>query len=240
MTRLFFYRFLLALILLPLLLADVRADILFSQQVSAIDAQGRAIAPVNIDVQAMPAMQAHDFELGRGRLLQVRTNIDQAETRGLKQVAATIQRCYDHVETVTGLQLKRGVLLYLIERDVIPLAYRFDARYAEVSQWGQVRLVMLERGAALHGENASIDIKDMLFDTLPHELGHDLLNQIPQLAQDVDGASSVHTRWFTEGVCELLAKTFSAKEDAAYHQRALALRQLPGDIGPRSSADELL
>ncbi len=206
--------------------AATQPSIIFTEEVVAINPDGSLLPSVRIEPQSMAGMQRHDFDLGRQRLLRIETNIRNPEQRGLNDLVATVRRCYSYIEAATGRSLDRGVLLYLIELDEIPQAYSFQASYAEVSRWGEVRLAMFGRGAALHGEQAPAALTDLLYDTLPHELGHDVLTQIPQLAHDIDGKESQHTRWFIEGVCEILAKGFSQREVPTLHRRFLALRSL--------------
>jgi hypothetical protein len=206
--------------------ATTRPAIIFAEEVVAIDADGNRLPSVRIEPQAMAGMQSYDFDLGRERLLRVETNIHDAKQRGLNDLVAAIRRCYSYIETATGRSLERGVLLYLIELDEIPYAYSFQASYDNASQWGEVRLAMIGRDAPLSGEQAPAALSDLLYDTLPHELGHDVLTGIPQLSHDIDGRESQHTRWFIEGVCEILAKGFSQREVPALHRRFLALRSL--------------
>jgi len=199
---------------------------IFTQDVVAINADGSMLPSVTIDPQSMAGMQRRDFDLGRKRLLQINTNIKDADQRGLNDLVATIRRCYNYIEAMTGQQLNRGILLYLVELDEVPTAYNFRASYNDDSQWGEVRLALIKRGVALSGKDAPFSLADLLYDTLPHELGHDVLNGIPQLAHDIDGDASYHTRWFIEGVCEVLAKDFSQREAPALYKRFLALRNV--------------
>lgn len=206
--------------------AATQPAIIFAEEVVAIDADGRLLPSIRIEPQNMANMKSYDFDLGRKRLLRIETNIHNPEQRGLNDLVATIRRCYSYIEATTGRQLDRGVLLYLIELDEIPYTYSFEASYDDAALWGEVRLAMVNRGAALHGEGAPAALTDLLYDTLPHELGHDVLTGIPQLAHDIDGQESRHTRWFIEGVCEILAKGFSQREVPALHQRFLVLRNV--------------
>ncbi len=206
--------------------ANNQPAIIFSQDVIAINADGSLLPPVKIDPQEMAGMQMHDFDLGRNRLLRIHTNISNAEERGLNDVADTVKRCYNYIEATTGLQLKRGVMLYLIELDEIPYAYTFRTTYEDASQWGEVRLALVDRSAPLGGRHAPASLSDLLYDTLPHELGHDVLDGIPQLLHDLDGGTSHHTRWFIEGTCEVLAKGFSRREVPALSRRYLSLRNI--------------
>jgi len=209
--------------------AATQPAIIFAEEVVAISADGKRLPSVRIEPQNMAGMQRHDFDLGQERLLRIETNIHNPEQRGLNDLVATIRRCYSYIEATTGRPLERGVLLYLIELEEIPYAYSFQASYDDASLWGEVRLAMIDRGAALNGEEAPAALTDLLYDTLPHELGHDVLTQIPPLAHDIDGKDSEHTRWFIEGVCEILAKGFSQREVPALHRRFLALRN-PGTV----------
>jgi len=206
--------------------AATRPEIIFAEEVVAIGADGSRLPSVRIEPQSMAGMQSYDFDLGRQRLLRIETNIQGPEQRGLNDLVATIRRCYSYVETTTGQSLDRGVLLYLIELDKIPYTYSFQASYDDASLWSEVRLAMIDHGAPLSGEEAPAALSDLLYDTLPHELGHDVLTRIPQLIHDIDGQPSQHTRWFSEGVCEILAKGFSQREVPALHQRFLTLRNL--------------
>jgi len=206
--------------------AQIQPAIIFSQQIVAIGADGNLLPSVKIDPQTMADMQTYNFDLGRQRLLRIETNIKNAQERGLADIVATVERSYNYIENATGQELTRGVLLYLIELDRVPYAYSFQASYEDASQWSEVRLALIDRGASLSGRNAPPSLTDLLYDTLPHELGHDVLEKIPQLMHDIDGNASHHTRWFIEGVCEVLAKGFSRREDPALYRHFVSLRNV--------------
>lgn len=204
----------------------IQPAVIFSQDVVAVNADGSLVPSVTIEPASLDNMQTHDFELGRGRLLRIETNLRNADQRGLQDVAEAVRRCYRYIEASTGLTLRRGVLLYLVELEEHPLAYSFRAAYKDPAQWGEVRLALIEPGALLSGPKAPASLTDLLYDTLPHELGHDVLETLPQLAHDISGQPSQHTRWFIEGICEVLAKGFSSQEVPELHRQFLALRQV--------------
>lgn len=207
-------------------MAATEPAIIFAEEVVAIDSDGNRLPSVRIEPQTMAGMQSYDFDLGSQRLLRIETNIRRPQQRGLNDLVATVRRCYSYIEAATGRPLDRGVLLYLIELDEVPYAYSFEASYDSASQWSEVRLAMIKRDAPLSGEKAPAALNDLLYDTLPHELGHDVLSGITPLAHDTDGQASQHTRWFIEGVCEVLAKGFSQRESPTLYRRFLTLRNV--------------
>lgn len=239
MKQLFFTLF---LILCTVITAAAKTQpaIIFSQDVVAINADGSRIPSVKIDPETVAGMQTHNFDLGRDRLLRIHTNINNAEERGLNNVVTTIERCYSYIEANTGQPLERGVMLYLIELDEIPYAYSFRASYEDASQWGEVRLAMINRGAPLSGPQAPTSLSDLLYDTLPHELGHDAFSGIQQLLHDIDGGTSQHTRWFIEGVCEVLAKGFSHGEVPDLHKDFMSLRNVGTVLAEMQMRNDLL
>jgi hypothetical protein len=185
-------------------------------------------------------MRSYDYDLGRDRLLRIQTNITDGEERGLDDLVALVKRCYSYVEATTNLPIKRGVLLYLIEFDEIPTAYSFSASYDDASKWAEVRLALVKRDEALYDKSSMSSLSDLLYDTLPHELGHDVLDSIPQLLHDVDGNPSYHTRWFIEGVCEVLAKGFSQREAPALYRRFLSLRKVDSVLAESTIQTDML
>jgi hypothetical protein len=239
MKQLFFTLSLFLCTITPLA-AKTQPAIIFSQDVIAINADGSEVPPVKIDPQEMAGMQTHDFDLGRDRLLRINTNISNAGERGLNDLADTVKRCYSYVEATTGYHLNRGIMLYLIELDEIPYAYTFRAAYDNASQWGEVRLALVDRAASLSGQKLPIGLSDLLYDTLPHELGHDVLAGIPQLLHDIDGDTSHHTRWFIEGACEMLAKGFSGREVPALNRHYLSLRNVDTVLAENQRRTDLL
>ncbi len=220
--------------------AETAPEVVFSQDVVAINADGSKHRSLKIDPQTMADMQTYNFDLGRDRLLRIETNIKETERRGINELVATIRRCYRYIETTTGLALDQGILLYLIELDNIPFAYSFRASYNDASQWGEVRLALVERNAPLSGKNAFSALSDLLYDTLPHELGHDVLKGVLQLSHDINGNTPQHTRWFIEGVCEVLAKGFSEREVPSLHRQFLALRNVDTVLSGAQRTSELL
>ena len=183
----------------------------FSQERLAYDAEGKPYPCRIIDPARIDGIEELSFDLGRGRRLVVRTNIPGSRHRGLDRVAGTIRSCYAYVDGSTGRALTRSTLLYLFEFDQVPDHYRFRVTCSgDEVPWGEVRLAMVKKGASLHGEAMAEGLAELLYDTLPHELGHDILSQIPSLAHDTNVTPSCGTRWFIEGVCEVLAKGFSS------------------------------
>jgi hypothetical protein len=206
--------------------ANLQPSVIFSQEIIAVNEDGSLLPPVQIEPENMANIQTHDFDLGHERQLRIHTNIGNAEERGLNEVAATIKRCYSYIETTTGRMLNGGVMLYLIELDEVPYAYNFQASYDTATQWAEVRLALIDRGTSLANPRATNSLTDLLYDTLPHELGHDVLSSIPQLMHDIDGDVSNHTRWFIEGTCEVLAKGFSRLEAPSLYKNFLQLRNV--------------
>ncbi len=186
--------------------------VIFSQEVSAFDAMGNPYPAQSIDPSQIPGMRRLVFPLSSDQSLAVETNLEDPVGRGVATVAERVARCLAYVETQTGRHLSGDILLYIIELDHIPLAYRFRAAYESEVAWLEVRLALIEAGQPLHGPEIAPALSHLLFATLPHELGHDVFRDLPGLLIDTDGAPSHHTRWFTEGVCEVLAKGFTATE----------------------------
>ncbi len=198
----------------------------FSQEVLALAPDGTPYTPVPIIPERMQGVRSHRFDLGRGRDLVIETNISDADERGLLEVAGTIARCYNYVEQTTGRALEKGMLLYLLEFDTVPFSYTFEASFADENLWGEVRLAMVRKGESLTGPYASAGLAELLYDTLPHELGHDVLAEVDTLLHDVEGKPSHHTRWFIEGVCEVLAKGFARQEVPGLLRHFLEMRKV--------------
>jgi hypothetical protein len=220
--------------------ANTQPAIIFTQEVVAINADGSRLPSVRIDPQAISGLQTHDYDLGRDRLLRIQTNITDGEERGLGDLVALVKRCYSYIEATTNLPIKRGVLLYLIEFDEIPIAYSFRASYDDASQWAEVRLALIDRAEPLNGRHSMSSLSDLLYDTLPHELGHDVLDDIPQLLHDIDDNPTYHTRWFIEGVCEVLAKGFSQREAPILYRRFLSLRKVDSVLAESQMQTDML
>ena len=207
-------------------MANDAAEIIFSQEIVAFDSSGTPYEPVIIDPMSMPGVISHDFDLQRGRSLRVVTNLQSAQEKNLVRVAQIVKHSYDFIEKMTGGSLDKGVLLYLLEFENLPLAYRFEATYSAAAPWQEVRVVLLNRGEPLLGSGGSPELAELLYDTLPHELGHDVLADISPLLHDIDGEPSHYTRWFIEGVCELLAKRFAQHDAPEALPRFLAMRHV--------------
>lgn len=188
--------------------------VVFSQEVIAYDETGNPYPAIDIDPGNIDGMRQLEFDIGNETHLVVKTNLLETEHRGLPLFVDTIKKCSYFIEERTGRNLSKDILIFIIELDSIPRYYRFQASYSsyEKVRWGEVRLVLLSKDDTLYGKNAPKQINEFLFDTLPHELSHDVLGNIPTLHHDIDGKPSFHTRWFIEGICELLAKEFSYQE----------------------------
>lgn len=208
--------------------ATAAADyaIAFSQEVTALSADGTPYPAKIIDPAKIQGMRDYPFDLGQDRVLLIKSNIQHPDQRGLPQLAGQVRRCVEYVEQASGRTLDQGILLYLIEYDTLPLSYSFEATYPTRDNWGQVRLALIQSDAPLTGPEAPAELSELLLDTLPHELGHDLLATLPALLHDIDGKPSHHTRWFIDGVCELLAKGFARQENIEEYRRFLGIRKV--------------
>lgn len=206
-------------------------EILFTQEVVALDADGNEYPAVKIDPGSVQGMRDHRYDMGKNGSLLIKTNIKDIAFRGLPGVVKTVRHAYRHIHTKTGRHPKSGVLLYIIEMDEIPPAYSFQASYPGDAGWSEVRLSLVRKGSLLFGPKASQNISELLFDTIPHELGHDVLADLHTLPHDLNNHFSYHTRWFIEGVCELLAKDFAREESAHYRKRYLEHRHIGRVLG---------
>lgn len=206
--------------------------VFFSEEVIAYDPMGNPFPSVKIDPVQLEGIERYQFALDNGNTLAIKTNRMDPESHGLSSVVEMVRRCCKYIENMTGHTLNENILFYLIEMDSVPLYYKFQASYPDYDiQWGEVRLALIEKNKPLHGPEASDSLNELLFDTLPHELGHDLLDKIPSLLHDIDGRPSYHTRWFIEGVCELLAKGFARQEAPHLWKRNLLKRNIDSVMG---------
>ncbi len=218
---------------------EIPYAIAFTQEVMAIDPYGTPYPAVVIDPSRMTGVQSHEFDLGAGRKLRIETNVSGAASRQLAEVAGIINRTYGYIEGVSGRPLKKGILLYLLEFDAIPLSYKFEATFQDDSEWSEVRMAMLQKGESLIGPNGSRDLADLLYDTIPHELGHDILADIPAIKHDIDNRPTFSTRWFIDGVCELLAKGFASQEAPHFLGRSLRIRNVGSVLANPQVRDEV-
>lgn len=225
--------------LAPASMAHDAVEIMFSQEIVALDPAGTPYQSTIIDPLTMSGMTSYDFDLQRGRRLRVVSNLPMEQNHELAQVAQIVKNSYDFIEKMTGGTLEKGVLLYLLEFERLPLSYRFEATYRADAPWQEVRVVLLNRGEALLGTTGSAELAELLYDTLPHELGHDVLANITTLLHDIDGAPSHHTRWFIEGVCEVLAKQFARGHAPDAGSRFLAMRNVAAVLSNSSVRNEL-
>jgi len=201
-------------------------EVIFSQERLAFDSAGNPHPWTRIDPKTISGMKEHRFDLEKGRALVVRTNVRDAISRGLHQVAGTVRQCYAFIDRETGRTLTRDTLLYLLEFEEVPEFYRFDATYSGEHRWGEVRLTLIRSGEPLVGPGASAALTELLFDTLPHELGHDILNGIPSLLGVTHEQTPPYKRWFEEGVCELLAKRFAEQAAPLLWKKYLSMRRV--------------
>ncbi len=198
----------------------------FTQETFGVDGQGNELPQVIIDPASRHDLVVHHYDLGNGRSLEIQTNTQPTRQAEIDTLAATVRRCYRYLEMATERAIPGGVLLYLMEFEERPRLYRFQTETRESDNWSQVRLAMLAKGQALLGAGASRHVNELVYDTLPHELGHSLMTVVPTVRHDRDGQSSQGTRWFIDGVCELLAKGFAAQEAPDFFRQALAVRSV--------------
>ncbi len=198
----------------------------FTQETFGVDFQGNALPQTVIDPAAWRDLSVHQYDLGAGRQLEIQTNLAPTRQAEIDSLAAVVYRCYVHLESATQRDIPGGVLLYLLEFEQRPRLYRFQTETQAADNWSQVRLAMLDRGEALLGEGSSHHVAEFVYDTLPHELTHNLLTTVPTLRHDRDGAAPQGTRWFIDGACEMLAKSFAAREAPDFWRQALVARRV--------------
>ncbi|MCB1162446.1 MAG: hypothetical protein R3C71_00195 [Candidatus Krumholzibacteriia bacterium] len=205
---------------------SAQAQRLFRQERSATYADGRTIPPLSVSEDLLETGPRREFALPGGRRLLVVGALSSDREAELSDVAALVREAVAHATTATGLPLPGNILLCLLEVERVPTAYRFEAREPSDASWCELRLAFVERSRPLLGPGATPEFLELLYDTLPHELGHDLLDQVPGLRQDLDGGPSTGTRWFCEGVCELIAKSFAQRLDPQQARRYRADRDV--------------
>ncbi len=179
-----------------------------------------------IDADSLGHLDILPFDLGSGRILEIRTNIPSSRGEEIKALAGVVHRCYNFLESETGREVSGNVLLFLLEYSQRPSCYRFEVEVPDSSPWTQIRVALLDSGQPLLGSGASSHITEFIYDTLPHELTHNLLNLIPTVGHDLDGKKPLGTRWFIEGTCEKMAKEFSQIESPEFHRKALQRNNL--------------
>lgn len=199
---------------------------IFSQIGMSVGPDGQNLPPTVLDPDRRDDLEDLRFDLGRGRILVLRTNLPAARRDDAAEVAAVVRRCHDFVEEQSGRQVRGDMLLYILSFPVVPRAYTFRVEVDAPDRWSQVRLALLSDDESLTGARASLNLKRLLYGTLPHELGHGLIAERPTVHHDIDGRPSYFTRWFTEGVCETLALRFAQQECPAHAQRILRDRRV--------------
>lgn len=204
----------------------VPGEVLFTQQVVALDEKNNEYPSVRIEPDRVDGLRSHTYDMGEHGSLMIMTNIQEIEFRGLPELVKGVEHAYQFIHRETGRYPKSGVLLYIIEMDQVPLAYTFQASYPDDAGWSEVRLALVRRGEPLFGSDAAQSVSELVYDTIPHELTHDVLAGLHSLPHDLNGRSSYHTRWFIEGVCELLAKRFAHEEGGFAWRRFLRLRHV--------------
>lgn len=220
--------------------AKVSPYITFSQEIIGFDESGTQYPTFEINPAGLEGMRTLTFSLGLSHKLVIETNIKDAESRGLFEFADTVQRAYHFVEDESGRSLNQNILLYIIEFRTVPEYYSFEMSFSKYdADWGEVRLVLVQKKQPLHGPAAPDTINEFLYDTLPHELGHDVLATISNLQHDIDNRPSYHTRWFIEGVCELFAKKFSRREVPYLWHNFLSRRNLDTVLASSIIRDEM-
>ncbi|MDY0109651.1 MAG: hypothetical protein RBT60_06905 [Candidatus Krumholzibacteria bacterium] len=198
----------------------------FSQHGMARGLDGRPLTPVVLDPDSRDDLTELSFDLGRGRVLVLRTNLSPERRHDIADLAAAVRRCHDFVEHATERRVQGDMLLYLMTFSAVPRAYTFRVELDAGDRWSQIRLALLNDRETLTGATASLHLQHLLYATLPHELGHHLINAEPTVLQDIDNRPSYYTRWFTEGVCEILAFRFAQQECPAHAWRILRDRRI--------------
>ncbi len=164
-------------------------------------------------------------------MLEIRSNVPIREREWI-EIHELVQDIYRHHEAATGFPIEAGVLLHIIEVETVPRSYRFSASYTD-GAWSHVTWAIVRHGQhVIHGPDSQLH--EVLFDTLPHELGHTILAaMVPSVPADTRstlfGAKTYHNRWFLDGVCEFLAKGFAKSQNGEAFGHYLRLRK-PGTV----------
>ncbi len=210
------------------------AAVVFSQESRAPGGLAEAVHQVILSPENFPDMWTVQFTLGHGRHLEIRNNLSPERGDDLDQIAEIVRSQYQFLARATGREVPGGVLLYLLEFPECPRYFRFTTELADSAPWNEVRLAMVEQGQALVGTQASHHLTRLLYDTLPHELTHSLLTLESTVRHDLDDQETQGTRWFIEGVCELMAKNFAQEFFQARNQSFPTCLQT---LSPGPSAD---
>lgn len=208
----------------------------FSQEAVRFSPCGTEFPLTIVDPDSLEYLNILPCDLGSGRTLEIRTNLPSSRHEEIFSLAEVVRRCYSYLEQETGRVVSGDILLYLLQYPQRPSCYRFEVEVADSEPWNQVRLALMNTGQPILGPGASPHITEFIYDTLPHELTHGLLNSTPTVRHDLDGQESLGTRWFIEGLCEVMAKGFSQLESPDFHRASLQRRNLnrileDGDLG---------
>lgn len=198
----------------------------FTQEANGRDDRGYALPMVDLNPANLPGFQQARFSFSDKSFLEIHHNLPADRAPELSDVAGVVQRCFQSLEQKTGRRLTGGVLLYILHYPERPRAFRFHAEVSDDAPWKEIRVAFVQGDEPLLGPGSSPHLSTLLYDTLPHELGHDLLAAQPTVRHDGWGAPPVGTRWFIDGVCELLAKDFAREENPEAWQRALSRRRV--------------
>ncbi|MBA2322292.1 MAG: hypothetical protein H0V89_14200 [Deltaproteobacteria bacterium] len=184
---------------------------------------GQSVPMVEVRLDELPAMTSSRRALDGGRTVELRSNLpvgDPVREQVLHQLAAV----YLYVERESGRPIPGDTLLYVGVVDEIPVSYRISGRYAGDVPWSHVGFVLIGRLENDPVGSPGAPLNRQLYDTIPHELGHSVLRDL--VRHDADGGPSHHTRWFLDGVCEVLAKGFAAEQHRPSAEHFLRRRRL--------------
>ena len=205
---------------------EIAYSAVFSQEAVGCRPDGSLLPQIIIDPDSMQDLRTWTYDLGAGRRLEIQTNLAVSRQAEIDSLATIVGRCYGFLEAASGRQVPGGVLLYLLQFPQPPRYYRFQADVEDAADWNEVRIALLNTTQPLLGPGAAKHVTELIYDTLPHELTHSLLETIPTVRHDLDGQDSQGTRWFIDGVCEKLAKDFAASESPVFWRTALRMRHL--------------
>lgn len=213
--------------------------IAFARTVTDVGPDGRPYPIVDISGELPRDLTEVALPLDGSRRLVVRSNDPTVGADDLEEMRALVAAAYLHLESATGRRIARDVLLHLLLLDEVPPAYHVEMRLPQdANPWSFVGFVVLPKSAMADPARLRGELDTMLYDTLPHELGHQLLRPIANLPHDNSREPSFGTRWFIDGTCEWLAKDFARSYDRDVWERELKKRRadrILGEPGIRES-----
>jgi hypothetical protein len=205
---------------------EVRVTRTFGGSGRTLDANGNPTPLQMIDLRSLAVVESRRLPIHGSAHVEIRSALEGIADDDFDYIADLVGRSYRHIEATLGLPMTGDTMIYLVPFDHEKYSYSYKYQCEAGEHWAFVAAAMFLPGETVKGNRPCASLHQDLLGGLPHEFTHHVLHSIENLLEDNIGEQSHHTRWFTDGLGNVVADGFARRINPAYADAVLKQEQI--------------